>query len=115
MGGKGGDSGSGQQQMEAPTVQTEGGWTYADGTTTKPAAPKTAAPTSDPGLVTEDPNQIGVEQVTQKETQPYAPPGFGNYPGSNTNLSGLGDVLVTGMQAQPGKKGPQPPQYQGQV
>jgi len=114
MGGKGGDSGSGQQYQDTPTAQDTGGWTYADGSTT---APKTATPakteTAAP-QITEDPSkQSGVEAIAQKETQPYSPPGFGNYPASNTDLSGLGDVLVSGMQGQPGKKAA--PQYQGQV
>jgi hypothetical protein len=113
MGGKGGDSGSSQQQYVEEPAATTGGWKWADGSTGIPkttAAPKEA---EKPPTVTEDPTkQTGVEQI---ETQPYAPPGFGDYPTSNTNLSGLGDMLVTGMAAQPGKAGPPPPQYQGQV
>jgi hypothetical protein len=114
MGGKGGDSGSGQQFQEPPATQDTGGWTYADGTTNKPKTEASAKTETTAPPITEDPTvQTGVEKVAQKETQPYAPPGFGNYPNKSSDLSGLGDVLVSGMQGQPAKSGAQ--QYQGQV
>jgi len=110
MGGKGGDSG-GQQQMEQPTPQTTGGWSAVGDATTPAAKPKeTKAP-----IVETTRNQTGQEAVAPPESQPYMPPGFGNYPASNTNLSPLGDTLVAGMQEIPGKPGPTTPQYQGQV
>jgi len=116
MGGKGGDSGGSQQQYVEEPAATTGGWKWADGSTGIPQTEAVAKEAAKAPTVTENPlAQTGQEQIAIEATQPYAPPGFGNYPASNTNLSGLGDMLVTGMTAQPGKAGPQPPQYQGQV
>jgi hypothetical protein len=117
MGGKGGDSGPSpmQQTYDTGSPSTTGGWTYLDGTTNKPktATPKKEEPKQTP--IVEDPSKAGAETVAQDpETQPYAPPGWGNYPSSGTNLSGLGDVLVGGM-AEPGKAGPKAQNYFGQV
>jgi hypothetical protein len=111
MGGKGG-SGGGQQPMEQPTPQTTGGWSAVGDTAAPAAKPKEEAK---PPVIEGAANQTGQEAIAPPESQPYSPPGFGNYPASNTNLSPLGDTLVAGMQEIPGKPGPTVPQYQGQV
>ena len=110
MGGKGGGGGSSQQQVEAPTPQTTGGWTAVGSTTTAPKKVEEKKPPIIEGAA----NQTGQEAIAPQESQPYMPPGFGNY-GAGTNLSPLGDTLVAGMQEVPGKPGPTVPQYQGQV
>jgi hypothetical protein len=110
MGGKGGGGGQ-QMPMEQPTPQTTGGWSAVDtATPAKAVEKKAAAP-----VVENTANQTGQETIAPQESQPYTPPGFGNYPGAGTNLSPLGDTLVAGMQEIPGKPGPTVPQYQGQV
>jgi hypothetical protein len=113
MGGKGSASNVMKQDYGSPTATTEGGWEWAD--KTAQAAPPKKEEVKEPPI-TEDPSKVGAEAVKQDaETQPYAPPGWGNYPSSSGNLTGLGDALVTGMQAQPGKAGPVAPNYVGQV
>jgi len=115
MGGKGGGASNVMQQdygqYGSPT--NTGGWTEVS----KPVAPpKAEEPKKPAGELTEDPSKAGAEQIKpDAETHPFAPPGWGNYPTTNTNLTGLGDELVAGMQAQPGKAGPVTPNYVGQV
>jgi hypothetical protein len=117
MGGKGSASNVMHQDYGQNAGDETAGFVFKDTGTTEPKkkeAVKKEAPKQVP--ITEDPSKVGAETVkADAEIQPYAPPGFGNYPTSNTNLSPLGDVMVSGMQAAPGKPGPTAPNYVGQV
>jgi len=117
MGGKGGEASNVMQQQyeSAPTPGT-GGYIYPEtGTTEPPKREPVKKEEKKEAPITEDPSKVGAEVVVDT-AQPYGPPGFGNYPAGNNNLTGLGDALVQGMQAQPGKAGPTvPPLYAGQV
>lgn len=106
MGGKGDDNSS-SAMYTPPAVET----------------PKVIQPLNEPAVqkvekkdtpITEDPAKAGGD-TPPEDTQPYAPPGFGNYGDTNTNMSPLGDALVAGMMEQPGKPGPTNPKYFGQV
>ena len=108
MGGKGDDNSSSAMYTPTP-IET----------------PKVIQPMNEPAVkkeekkdppITEDPSKAAAgDQIAMEETQPYAPPGFGNYGDTNTNMGPLGDALVAGMQEQPGKPGPTNPKYFGQV
>jgi len=116
MGGKGGEASNVmQQQYESAPSPGTGGYIYPEtGTTEPPKKEVVKKEEKKEAPITEDPSKAGAEVITDT-VQPYGPPGFGNYPATNTNLSGLGDMLVQGMQAQPGKAGPTMPLYTGQV
>jgi hypothetical protein len=109
MGGKGDDNSSSAMYTPA-AVETP----KVISTPYEPAVKKEAK--KDPPI-TEDPTKGAGDQTSASldETQPYAPPGFGNYGDTNTNMSPLGDALVAGMQEQPGQPGPTNPKYFGQV
>jgi hypothetical protein len=90
MGGKGSASNVMKQDYGSPTATTEGGWEWAD-KTAQAAPPKKEEAKAPP--ITEDPSKVGAEAIKQDaETQPYAPPGWGNYPKTGSNLTGLGDA-----------------------
>jgi hypothetical protein len=120
MGGKGSASNVMHQDygQYGSTDPGKGGFIYtATGTTTPPKDETKKKEEPAKGTpITEDPSKAGAETVKpDAQIQPYAPPGWGNYPTTNTNLSPLGDVMVSGMQATPGKPGPTAPNYVGQV
>jgi hypothetical protein len=117
MGGKGGEASNVmQQQYESAPSPGTGGYIYPEtGTTEPPKREPVKKEEKKEPPITEDPSKAGAEVIADAPIDPYGPPGFGNYPTTNTNLSGLGDMLVQGMQAQPGKAGPTLPQYTGQV
>jgi len=112
MGGKGGGNDQPMQQAE-PEIQTEGGWKWADSGTREtpkpPEKPKTPEKKLEP--VTEAPGG----KPPWETPLPFTG-GVPGYAAANTNLSPLGDALVGGLAAEPGKAGPRmPQQYAGQV
>ena len=108
MGGKGGEASNVmQQQYESAPSPGTGGYIYPEtGTTEPPKREPVKKEEKKRGADHRRPEQGRRGGDCRHGTQPYGPPGLGNYPAGNTNLTGLGDMLVQGMQAQPGKAGP---------